>query len=522
MSRRPSARPSASARPSPSPSPSPSGSDMTIISELINTLFSEAEAAAKAEAEAEKEQNIYINIDNIPGEIEKKKVTIRKFVKLIPPLKTFINGINSTNKTFKIYKKVQTWKTLLTTFLYPNIIKELNYLINIIHNDENPNNKQYLEELLEYIALIEKDQETFNELYDSKFNKKPENLLDFDFSDTELDKLYTDYKTHAKENDTKIKVYLGELGENRKIYGYIEEIDKIQQQLFEFVSKFKKKITQQNKQELLPIIEAIFVNKTYSIMENIDRIEKHRVFYREKYIHKTALEITKLRIKIIQNTLKIEELNDIIKLITPDIKQNPDREELTRYNNALHKTRTEKTVTKSQLTKLEPAEKEYKEIESIYDFLIKGYHLYYEKLIQYRTVYMNNYRLFVWNKEIPFDKLNKIVTLPPPTQRLSPRSARSASARGGNTNQHKEDIKHLRKLLKNKKLTEKQKEQYLKKIESIKVKIEKQNKTDKINKCKEHIKNLQKTLKNKNITESQKQQCQHKISNYKLKMEELK
>jgi hypothetical protein len=93
---------------------------------------------------------------------------------------------------------------------------------------------------------------------------------------------------------------------------------------------------------------------------------------------------------------------------------------------------------------------------------------------------------------------------------------------GGNTNQHKEDIKHLRKLLTNKKLTEKQKEQYLKKIESIKVKIEKQNKTDKINKCKEHIKNLQKTLKDKNITESQKQQCHHKISNYKLKMEELK
>jgi hypothetical protein len=95
------------------------------------------------------------------------------------------------------------------------------------------------------------------------------------------------------------------------------------------------------------------------------------------------------------------------------------------------------------------------------------------------------------------------------------------SARGGNTNQHKEDIKHLRKLLKNKKLTEKQKEQYLKKIDSIKVKIEKQNNKDKINKCKEHIKNLQKTLKNNKITEKQKQQCQHKISNYKLKIQEL-
>jgi hypothetical protein len=93
---------------------------------------------------------------------------------------------------------------------------------------------------------------------------------------------------------------------------------------------------------------------------------------------------------------------------------------------------------------------------------------------------------------------------------------------GGNTNQHKEDIKHLRKLLTNKKLTEKQKEQYLKKIDSIKSKIEKQNNKDKINKCKEHIKNLQKTLKNNKITEKQKQQCQHKISNYKLKMEELK
>lgn len=69
------------------------------------------------------------------------------------------------------------------------------------------------------------------------------------------------------------------------------------------------------------------------------------------------------------------------------------------------------------------------------------------------------------------------------------------------------------KLLTNKKLTEKQKQQYLKKIESIKVKIEKQNKTDKINKCKEHIINLRKTLKNKNITESQKQQCHYKIKN---------
>jgi hypothetical protein len=93
---------------------------------------------------------------------------------------------------------------------------------------------------------------------------------------------------------------------------------------------------------------------------------------------------------------------------------------------------------------------------------------------------------------------------------------------GGNTNQYKEDIKHLRKLLKNKKLTDNQKQQYLKKIESIKVKIEKQNNKDKINKCKEHIINLQKTLKNKNITESQKQQCHHKISNYKLKIKELK
>tara|TARA_B110000037_G_scaffold223065_1_gene301688 strand:- start:4026 stop:5012 length:987 start_codon:yes stop_codon:yes gene_type:complete len=93
--------------------------------------------------------------------------------------------------------------------------------------------------------------------------------------------------------------------------------------------------------------------------------------------------------------------------------------------------------------------------------------------------------------------------------------------KGGNTNQHKEDIKHLRKLLKNKKLTDKQKQQYLKKIESIKVKIEKQNNKDKINKCKEHIINLRKTLKNKNITESQKQQCHHKISNYKLKIKKL-
>ena len=92
---------------------------------------------------------------------------------------------------------------------------------------------------------------------------------------------------------------------------------------------------------------------------------------------------------------------------------------------------------------------------------------------------------------------------------------------GGNTNKHKEDIKHLRKLLKNKKLTDKQKQQYLKKIDSIKSKIEKQNNKDKINKCKEHIINLRKTLKNKNITESQKQQCHHKISNYKLKIKKL-
>ena len=94
-------------------------------------------------------------------------------------------------------------------------------------------------------------------------------------------------------------------------------------------------------------------------------------------------------------------------------------------------------------------------------------------------------------------------------------------ALGGNINKHKQDIKHLRKLLKNKKLTDKQKQQYLKKIESIKVKIEKQNNKDKINKCKEHIINLRKTLKNKNITESQKQQCHHKISNYKLKIKKL-
>ena len=91
---------------------------------------------------------------------------------------------------------------------------------------------------------------------------------------------------------------------------------------------------------------------------------------------------------------------------------------------------------------------------------------------------------------------------------------------GGNANKHKEDIKHLRKLLKNKNITDKQKEQYLKKIDNIKIKI--QTNKYKINKCKEHIKNLQKTLKNKQITEKQKQQCHHKISNYKIKIEELK
>jgi hypothetical protein len=91
---------------------------------------------------------------------------------------------------------------------------------------------------------------------------------------------------------------------------------------------------------------------------------------------------------------------------------------------------------------------------------------------------------------------------------------------GGNANKHKVDIKHLRKLLKNKNITDKQKEQYLKKIDNIKIKI--QTNKDKINKCKEHIKNLQKTLKNKQITEKQKQQCHHKISNYKIKIEELK
>ena len=92
---------------------------------------------------------------------------------------------------------------------------------------------------------------------------------------------------------------------------------------------------------------------------------------------------------------------------------------------------------------------------------------------------------------------------------------------GGNINQYKEDIKYLRKLLTNKKLTDNQKQQYLKKIDSIKLKIEKENNKDKINKCKEHIKNLQKILKNNKTTEKQKQQCNNTILNHKLKIKEL-
>ena len=84
-------------------------------------------------------------------------------------------------------------------------------------------------------------------------------------------------------------------------------------------------------------------------------------------------------------------------------------------------------------------------------------------------------------------------------------------ATGGSIS-YKHQIIQIRKLLTNKKLTEKQKEQYKRKINKLKLKIEKEQKLKKANT----------NLKNKKLTDKQKQQLQIKIKNYKNQIKKLR
>ena len=84
-----------------------------------------------------------------------------------------------------------------------------------------------------------------------------------------------------------------------------------------------------------------------------------------------------------------------------------------------------------------------------------------------------------------------------------------------------DQIKQIRKLLTNKKLTEKQKEQYKRKINKLKLKIAKEQKLNKINKIKDKLKKANTNLKRKKLTDKQKQQLQIKIKNYKNQIKKL-
>jgi len=84
--------------------------------------------------------------------------------------------------------------------------------------------------------------------------------------------------------------------------------------------------------------------------------------------------------------------------------------------------------------------------------------------------------------------------------KATPLIADKLQAKGGSI-LYKHQIQQIRKLLTNKKLTEKQKEQYKRKINKLKLKIAKEQKLKKANTI----------LKNKKLTDKQKQQLQIKI-----------
>ena len=93
--------------------------------------------------------------------------------------------------------------------------------------------------------------------------------------------------------------------------------------------------------------------------------------------------------------------------------------------------------------------------------------------------------------------------------------------RTGGSILYKHQIQQIRKLLTNKKLTEKQKEQYKRKINKLKLKIAKEQKLNKINEIKDKLKKANTNLKRKKLTDKQKQQLQIKIKNYKNQIKKL-
>ena len=99
--------------------------------------------------------------------------------------------------------------------------------------------------------------------------------------------------------------------------------------------------------------------------------------------------------------------------------------------------------------------------------------------------------------------------------------AHKLQAKGGSI-LYKHQIQQIRKLLTNKKLTEKQKEQYKRKINKLKLKIAKEQKLNKINEIKDKLKKANTILKNKKLTDKQKQQLQIKIKNYKNQIKKLR
>lgn len=99
-------------------------------------------------------------------------------------------------------------------------------------------------------------------------------------------------------------------------------------------------------------------------------------------------------------------------------------------------------------------------------------------------------------------------------------STSKAESSGGSIS-YKHQIKQIRKLLTNKKLTEKQKEQCKRKINKLKLKIAKEQKLNKINKIKDKLKKANTNLKRKKLTDKQKQQLQIKIKNYKNQIKKL-
>ena len=196
-------------------------------------------------------------------------------------------------------------------------------------------------------------------------------------------------------------------------------------------------------------LDTTNLDKTYldEILKSIDDIDKI------KFLN----SINKIFLKILENKDK-KTPSSLLKKITDE-----SQSDLFGTNNYIFESIVKHIITYIRYQK----KKDYESLITTYTFKINDKQEELEELEELEK-FIIFYNIFnpISDEQNAVEKIalreyNIIFKLP-------------ENQTGGNTNKHKEDIKHLRKLLKNKKLTDKQKQQYLKKIDSIKSKIQKQ------------------------------------------------